>query len=166
VRGFGYDRQNLRYPHRPPETTVVALAEGSAATSFSSSTPSALGGGADQSAGYSRFPPRSICAAKLLPLSAAIRPVGDVAHSALGLQLDGPVERQTGPHCVFITAEGLLMYLYNPTRLCAGPYHRAAKRFLPAAELLFESTRRPGFAALSRLGMRTSTPTQKKNPPE
>jgi O-methyltransferase involved in polyketide biosynthesis len=143
VRALGYDRQTRRYLLDHPQATVVALAEG-LQTSFYRLNSADVG---------DRFcwvtvdlPPMIELRRKLLPQSDRVTLI---AQSALDFSWMDRVETE---HGVFITAEGLLMYLQPPEALSL--IAECAKRF-PGGQMMFDLA--PSrFAALSRRGMRTS----------
>ncbi|OBF85589.1 methyltransferase [Mycobacterium sp. 852002-51163_SCH5372311] len=143
LRARAFDNQALSYLEEHPSATVVALAEG-LQTSFwrlEAALPD------------SQFrwltvdlPPIIDLRARLLPSSPriAVR-----AQSALDYSWMEAIDPSDG---VFITAEGLLMYLQPEQAL--GLIAQCAKRF-PGGRLLFDLP--PRFVSMwSRLGMRTS----------
>ena len=143
VRALGYDRQTRRYLLDHPKATVVALAEG-LQTSFYRLDAAGLGG-------QFRWltvdlPPMVELRRKLLPASERVRMC---AQSALDVSWMDEVETE---HGVFITAEGLMMYLEPDEAL--GLIAECAARF-PGGQMMFDLPP-SGFAALSRRGMRTS----------
>jgi O-methyltransferase involved in polyketide biosynthesis len=83
---------------------------------------------------------------KLLPVSERVRMC---AQSALDFSWMDQVETERG---VFVTAEGLLMYLEPEQAL--GLIAECAKRF-PGGQMMFDLPP-PGLAALHRRGIRTS----------
>jgi O-methyltransferase involved in polyketide biosynthesis len=143
VRALGYDRQTRRYLLDHPKATVVALAEG-LQTSFYRLDAAGLG---DQFQWLTvDLPPMVELRRKLLPASARVRMC---AQSALDVSWMDQVETE---HGVFITAEGLMMYLEPDEAL--GLIAECAARF-PGGQMMFDLPP-SGFAALSRRGMRTS----------
>jgi O-methyltransferase involved in polyketide biosynthesis len=143
VRALGYDRQTRRYLLDHPQATVVALAEG-LQTSFYRLNSADVG---------DRFrwvtvdlPPMVELRRKLLPQSDRVTLI---AQSALDFSWMDRIETE---HGVFITAEGLLMYLQPAEALSL--IAECAKRF-PGGQMMFDLAP-SGFAALSRRGMRTS----------
>jgi len=143
VRALGYDRQTRRYLLDHPKATVVALAEG-LQTSFYRLDAAGLG---DQFQWLTvDLPPMVELRRKLLPGSERVRMC---AQSALDVSWMDQVETE---HGVFITAEGLMMYLEADEAL--GLIAECAARF-PGGQMMFDLPP-SGFAALSRRGMRTS----------
>jgi O-methyltransferase involved in polyketide biosynthesis len=143
VRALGYDRQTRRYLIDHPRATVVALAEG-LQTSFYRLDAFGVG---DQFRWFTvDLPPMIDLRRKLLPPSDR---VAMCAQSALDFSWMDQVDTD---HGVFITAEGLLMYLQPDDAL--GLITECAKRF-PGGQMMFDLPP-TGFAALSRRGMRTS----------
>jgi O-methyltransferase involved in polyketide biosynthesis len=143
VRALGYDRQTRRYLLDHPKATVVALAEG-LQTSFYRLDAAGLG---DQFQWLTvDLPPMVELRRKLLPGSERVRMC---AQSALDGSWMDEVETE---HGVFITAEGLMMYLEPDEAL--GLIAECAARF-PGGQMMFDLPP-SGFAALSRRGMRTS----------
>jgi O-methyltransferase involved in polyketide biosynthesis len=143
VRALGYDRQTRRYLLDHPKATVVALAEG-LQTSFYRLDASGVG---NQFRWLTvDLPPMIDLRRKLLPLSDRVELC---AQSALDFSWTDEVDTE---HGVFITAEGLLMYLQpdEALRLIA----ECAKRF-PGGQMLFDLP--PAlFASWAGHGMRTS----------
>jgi O-methyltransferase involved in polyketide biosynthesis len=143
VRALGYDRQTRRYLLDHPTATVVALAEG-LQTSFYRLDAAGLG---DQFQWLTvDLPPMVELRRKLLPAPERVRMC---AQSALDVSWMDEVETE---HGVFITAEGLMMYLQPDEAL--GLIAECAARF-PGGQMMFDLPP-SGFAALSRRGMRTS----------
>jgi O-methyltransferase involved in polyketide biosynthesis len=143
VRALAYDRNTRRYLVDHPKATVVALAEG-LQTSFYRLNAAGVG---DQFRWLTvDLPPMIELRRKLLPPSERVRMC---AQSALDFSWMDQVETE---HGVFITTEGLLMYLQpdDALRLIA----ECAARF-PGGQMMFDLPP-AGFAALSRRGMRTS----------
>jgi O-methyltransferase involved in polyketide biosynthesis len=143
VRAVAYDRNTRRYLVDHPRATVVALAEG-LQTSFYRLDAAGIG---DQFQWLTvDLPPMIELRRKLLPDSDRVRMC---AQSALDFSWTDQVETE---HGVFITAEGLLMYLQpdEALRLIA----ECAKRF-PGGQMMFDLP--PALlASLARRGMRTS----------
>jgi O-methyltransferase involved in polyketide biosynthesis len=143
VRALAFDRHARRYLADHPKATVVALAEG-LQTSFYRLNGAGVGG-------QFRWltvdlPPMIELRRKLLPASDR---VGMCAQSALDFSWMDRVETK---HGVFITAEGLLMYLQPDDAL--GLIAECAERF-PGGQMMFDLP--PAwFAAWARRGMRTS----------
>jgi O-methyltransferase involved in polyketide biosynthesis len=143
VRALGFDRHTRRYLIDHPQATVVALAEG-LQTSFYRLDSSGIG---DQFRWLTvDLPPMINLRRKLLPPSDRVQLC---AQSALDYTWMDRVEDE---HGVFITAEGLMMYLQPDEAL--GLIDECAKRF-PGGQMMFDLPP-SGFAALSRRGMRTS----------
>jgi O-methyltransferase involved in polyketide biosynthesis len=143
VRAVAYDRNTRRYLVDHPRATVVALAEG-LQTSFYRLVAAGVG---DEFQWLTvDLPPMVDLRRKLLPASERIR---TLAQSALDFSW---MDQVTTEHGVFITAEGLLMYLQpdDALRLIA----ECAKRF-PGGQMMFDLP--PAlFAAWARRGIRTS----------
>ena len=143
VRALGFDRHTRRYLIDHPQATVVALAEG-LQTSIYRLDSSGIG---DQFRWLTvDLPPMINLRRKLLPPSDRVQLC---AQSALDYTWMDRVEDE---HGVFITAEGLMMYLQPDEAL--GLIAECAKRF-PGGQMMFDLPP-SGFAALSRRGMRTS----------
>ena len=143
VRALAFDKQARRFLADHPKATVVALAEG-LQTSFYRLDAAGLG---DQFRWLTvDLPPMIALREKLLPASDRVQMV---AQSALDFSWMDQVETE---HGVFITAEGLLMYLQPDDAL--GLIAECAKRF-PGGQMMFDLP--PAwFAAWARNGMRTS----------
>jgi O-methyltransferase involved in polyketide biosynthesis len=146
LRARAFDNQALDYLKEHPSATVVALAEG-LQTSFwrlEAALPD------------SQFhwltvdlPPIIDIRARLLPCPKKSPRIAVRAQSALDYSWMDSVDPSGG---VFITAEGLLMYLQPEQAL--GLISQCAKRF-PGGRLLFDLP--PPFVSMwSRLGIRTS----------
>jgi O-methyltransferase involved in polyketide biosynthesis len=143
VRALAYDRETRRYLTDHPQATVVALAEG-LQTSFYRLDAAGIG---DQFRWLTvDLPPMIELRRKLLPPSDRIR---TVAQSALDFSWMDAVDPE---HGVFITAEGLLMYLQPEESMSL--IAECAKRF-PGGRMMFDLPP-AGFAWLSRRGMRTT----------
>lgn len=143
LRALTFDIHTRRYLNDHPSATVVALAEG-LQTSFWR-----LDAGISE--GQFRWltvdlPPIPDLRTRLLPKSPRMS-VG--AQSALDYSWTDRVDPSQG---VFITAEGLLMYLQPEQGL--GLIAECAKRF-PGAQMLFDMPA-ASFAKLARRGHRTS----------
>jgi O-methyltransferase involved in polyketide biosynthesis len=142
LRALAFDNQARRYLVDHPRATVVALAEG-LQTSFYRLDAAGVG---DQFQWLTvDLPPMIELRRKLLPASERVRMC---AQSALDFNWMDEVDTE---HGVFVTAEGLLMYLEpdDALRLIA----KCAKRF-PGGQMMFDLP--PLFAAWARRGMRTS----------
>jgi O-methyltransferase involved in polyketide biosynthesis len=143
VRAVAYDRNTRRYLEDHPKATVVALAEG-LQTSFQRLAAAGVG---DQFQWLTvDLPPIIELRRNLLPASDRVRMC---AQSALDF---GWIDQVETEHGVFITAEGLLMYLApdDALRLIA----ECAARF-PGGQMMFDLP--PAvFASLARSGMRAS----------
>ena len=143
LRALAYDRATCRYLGDHPEATVVALAEG-LQTSFYRLDAAGIG---DQFHWLTvDLPPMIELRRKLLPASDRVRMC---AQSALDYSWMDQVD---AGHGVFITAEGLLMYLQPDEAL--GLIAECAKRF-PGGQMLFDLPP-AGLEALHRRGIRTS----------
>ncbi|HEX2286562.1 MAG TPA: class I SAM-dependent methyltransferase [Mycobacterium sp.] len=143
LRALAFDRQARRYLADHPTATVVALAEG-LQTSFY--RLDAAGVGHQFRWLTVDLPPMIELRRKLLPASERIQ---TCAQSALDFSWMDRVDAKDG---VFITAEGLLMYLQPDEAL--GLIAECAKRF-PGGQMIFDLP--PAwFAAWARRGMRTS----------
>ena len=143
MRALAFDRHTRRYLADHPRATVVALAEG-LQTSFYRLDAAGVG---DQFQWLTvDLPPMVELRRKLLPTSDRVRMR---AQSALDFGWMDEVEPE---HGVFITTEGLLMYLEpdEALRLIA----ECANRF-PGGQLMFDLPP-PLFASWARRGMRTS----------
>jgi O-methyltransferase involved in polyketide biosynthesis len=143
LRALAYDNVTRRYLTDHPKATVVALAEG-LQTSFFRLDAAGVG---------DRFqwltvdlPPMIDLRRKLLPASDRVRLL---AQSALDFSWMDDVETE---HGVFITAEGLLMYLQPDEAL--GLIAACAARF-PGGQMMFDLPP-VGLEALHRRGIRTS----------
>jgi O-methyltransferase involved in polyketide biosynthesis len=143
MRALGFDRRMRRYLADHPKATAVALAEG-LQTSFHRLKAAGVG---DQFQWLTvDLPPMIALRRKLLPPSDRVQMC---AQSALDFSWMDQVETE---HGVFITAEGLLMYLQPDDAL--GLIAECAKRF-PGGQMMFDLP--PAlFAAWARRGMRTS----------
>jgi O-methyltransferase involved in polyketide biosynthesis len=143
MRALAYDRTTRRYLVDHPKATVVALAEG-LQTSFYRLDAAGVG---DQFQWLTvDLPPMIELRRKLLPASERVRMR---AQSALDFSWMDHVETE---HGVFITAEGLLMYLEPDDAL--GLIAECAARF-PGGRMMFDLPP-SGLAALHRRGVRTS----------
>jgi O-methyltransferase involved in polyketide biosynthesis len=143
LRALAYDRAARRYLADHPRATVVALAEG-LQTSFYRLTAAGVG---DQFQWLTvDLPPMIELRRKLLPASDRVRMC---AQSALDFCWMDQVDAE---HGVFITAEGLLMYLQPDEALAL--IAECAARF-PGGQMMFDLPP-AGLAALHRHGMRTS----------
>jgi O-methyltransferase involved in polyketide biosynthesis len=143
LRALAFDRAARRYLVDHPAATVVALAEG-LQTSFYRLDAAQVG---DQFRWLTvDLPPIVKLRQKLLPRSPRITVC---AQSALDFSWMDQVDPVEG---VFITAEGLLMYLQPEQSL--GLIAECAQRF-PGGQLMFDLPPR-WFASWARKGMRTS----------
>lgn len=143
LRALAYDTHTRRYLADHPKATVVALAEG-LQTSFYRLDATGVG---DQFQWLTvDLPPMIDLRRKLLPASDRVRMC---AQSALDFSWMDEVDTE---HGVFITAEGLLMYLEPDEAL--GLIAECAARF-PGGQMMFDLPP-AGLAALHRHGMRTS----------
>ena len=143
VRALAFDVYTRRYLADHPKATVVALAEG-LQTSFYRLDAAGVG---DQFRWLTvDLPPMIALRNKLLPASDRVQ---TIAQSALDFSWTEQVETE---HGVFITAEGLLMYLQPDDALAL--IAECAIRF-PGGQMMFDLP--PAwFAAWARRGMRTS----------
>jgi O-methyltransferase involved in polyketide biosynthesis len=143
LRALAFDRATRRYLLDHPAATVVALAEG-LQTSFYRLDAAGIG---DQFHWLTvDLPPMIELRRKLLPASERIRLC---AQSALEFNWMDEVD---GTHGVFITAEGLMMYLQPDEALAL--IAACAKRF-PGGQMMFDLPP-AGLAALHRRGVPTS----------
>jgi O-methyltransferase involved in polyketide biosynthesis len=143
LRALAFDHATRRYLVDHPSATVVALAEG-LQTSFYRLDAAGVG---DQFHWLTvDLPPMVELRQKLLPPSPR---VSTCAQSALDFGWMDHVDPANG---VFITAEGLLMYLQPEQALAL--IGECAKRF-PGGQMMFDLPPR-WFAAWARKGMRTS----------
>jgi O-methyltransferase involved in polyketide biosynthesis len=143
VRALTYDRETRRYLLDHPKATVVALAEG-LQTSFYRLDAGDVGHEFDWLT--VDLPPMIDLRRKLLPGSDRIRMR---AQSALDFSWMDDVDTSDG---VFVTAEGLLMYLQPDEAMSL--IIECAKRF-PGGRMMFDLPP-SGFAWLSRRGMPTT----------
>ncbi|AKS32935.1 class I SAM-dependent methyltransferase [Mycolicibacterium goodii] len=143
LRSMIFDRATVDYLRVHPKATVVALAEG-LQTSFYRLNQAGVG---DQFRWLTvDLPPMVEIRNKLLPPSDRVR---TCAQSALDYSWMDRVDDSEG---VFITAEGLLMYLQPEESM--GLITECARRF-PGGQMIFDLP--PAwFAAWARRGMRTS----------
>lgn len=126
LRALAFDRETTNYLREHPDATVVALAEG-LQTSFYRLSVSGVG---DTFRWHTvDLPPIVALREKLLPPSER---VAVSAQSALDYSWMDAVDASQG---VFITAEGLLMYLQPAEAL--GLITECAKRF-PGAQMMFD----------------------------
>jgi O-methyltransferase involved in polyketide biosynthesis len=143
MRALAFDRTTRRYLADHPRATVVALTEG-LQTSFYRLDAAGAG---DQFQWLTvDLPPMVELRRKLLPASDRVRMC---AQSALDFSWMDEVEPE---HGVFITTEGLLMYLAPDEALQL--IAECANRF-PGGQLMFDLPP-PLFASWARRGMRTS----------
>jgi O-methyltransferase involved in polyketide biosynthesis len=143
VRALAFDREVGRYLADHPKATVVALAEG-LQTSFYRLDAAGFGHEFDWLT--VDLPPMTELRRKLLPASDRVRML---AQSALDFSWMDAVDAENG---VFITAEGLLMYLQPEESMSL--IAECAKRF-PGGRMMFDLPP-SGFAWLSRRGVRTT----------
>jgi O-methyltransferase involved in polyketide biosynthesis len=143
LRALAYDRHTRRYLVDHPKATVVALAEG-LQTSFHRLDAAGIG---DQFHWLTvDLPPMIELRRKLLPAPDRVKMC---AQSALDFSWMDEVDTE---HGVFITAEGLLMYLRPDEAL--GLIAACAARF-PGGQMMFDLPP-VGLEALHRRGVRTS----------
>ncbi|WP_102144723.1 class I SAM-dependent methyltransferase [Mycobacterium hubeiense] len=143
LRALGFDTMARRYLAEYPRATVVALAEG-LQTSFYRIDARGLGG---------QFRWLTVDLPPIIELRRKLLPPSDrvtmCAQSALDFSWMDQVDASDG---VFITAEGLLMYLQPEEAM--GLITECARRF-PGGQMMFDLP--PAwFAAWARRGMRTS----------
>ncbi len=126
LRSLAFDRETTRYLRDHPKATVVALAEG-LQTSFYRLDASGIG---NEFRWHTvDLPPITALRDKLLPHSDRI---SVSAQSALDYSWMDEIDTE---HGVFITAEGLLMYLQPSESL--GLITECARRF-PGAQMMFD----------------------------
>lgn len=143
LRALTFDKHARRYLLDHPKATVVALAEG-LQTSFYRLDAAGLG---DQFRWLTvDLPPMIDLRRKLLPASDRVQLC---AQSALDFSWMDQVDTD---HGVFITAEGLLMYLQPDEAMAL--ITECAARF-PGGQMMFDLPP-SGLAALARRGVRTS----------
>jgi O-methyltransferase involved in polyketide biosynthesis len=149
LRAKLFDKHTRRYLRDHPRATVVALAEGLQTSFYRLDADDPNGG---PGVGHD-FRWVSVDLPPMMELREALLPPSDrvisCAQSALDFSWMDRVDAEDG---VFVTAEGLLMYL-QPTeamRLITA----CAARF-PGGQMMFDLAP-VGFAALTRLGMPTS----------
>ncbi|MDG4666127.1 class I SAM-dependent methyltransferase [Mycobacterium sp. 236(2023)] len=148
LRALMFDKWTRRYLRDHPKATVVALAEG-LQTSFyrlDADSPQNSGIGHDFAWVTVDLPPMIDLRRKLLPASDRVKLI---AQSALDFSWMDHIDTGDG---VFITAEGLLMYLQPKEAMAL--ITECAARF-PGGQMMFDLTP-PAFFPLARRGMRTS----------
>ena len=143
LRAKVFDKHTSRYLVDHPRATVVALAEGLQTSFF---RLDAAGVGNEFRWLTVDLPPMIELRRKLLPASDRVQMC---AQSALDFSWMDQVDTADG---VFITAEGLLMYL--PPRDAMALITECAARF-PGGQMMFDLPP-SAFAGLTRRGMRTS----------
>jgi O-methyltransferase involved in polyketide biosynthesis len=154
LRALVFDKHTRRYLLDHPKATVVALAEGLQTSFFRLDGSGRQGPKDDSGVGEGHqfrwltvdLPPMIELRRKLLPTSERVQMC---AQSALDFSWMDQVDTTEG---VFITAEGLLMYLQPDQALAL--ITECAARF-PGGQMMFDLPP-SGFAALARRGMRTS----------
>lgn len=148
LRALAFDKQTRRYLRDHPKATVVALAEGMQTSFFrlDADTPQNSDIGHDFRWVSIDFPPTIELRRALLPASDRVQLI---AQSALDFSWMDQVDSTEG---VFITAEGLLMYLQPDEAMAL--ITECAARF-PGGRMMFDLTP-SAFAPLARRGMRTS----------
>ncbi|ANI41437.1 class I SAM-dependent methyltransferase [Mycolicibacterium vaccae] len=144
LRSLAFDKQTARYLHDHPKATVVALAEGLQTSFYRLEAQPGIGH--DFRWLTVDLPPMIELRRKLLPASDRVRML---AQSALDFSWMDQVDSSEG---VFITAEGLLMYLQPEESMAL--ITECAARF-PGGRMLFDLPP-AGFAPLVRRGMRAS----------
>lgn len=145
VRALVFDKCTRRYLRDHPRATVVALAEG-LQTSFYRLDAGAEDVGHDFRWLTVDLPPMIDLRNKLLPPSDRARAL---AQSALDFSWMDQVDTSEG---VFITAEGLLMYLQPDEAMSL--IRECAARF-PGGQMIFDLAP-SGFAVLVKRGLRAS----------
>ncbi|MBB2993136.1 O-methyltransferase involved in polyketide biosynthesis [Mycolicibacterium iranicum] len=148
LRAKAFDKQIRRYLLDHPRATVVALAEGLQTTFFrlDADSPQNRGVGHEFSWVSVDLPPMIELRRKLLPESERVRMI---AQSALDFSWMDQIDAGEG---VFVTAEGLLMYLQPEEAMAI--ITECAARF-PGGRMMFDLPP-SGFAALTRRGMPAS----------
>ena len=145
LRALTFDKHARRYLRHHPEATVVALAEGLQTSFFRLDAP-----GTDVGHEFTwvtvDLPPMIELRRTLLPASDRVR---TIAQSALDFSWMDQVDTTDG---VFITAEGLLMYLQPEESMAL--ITECAARF-PGGQMMFDLPP-SAFAALAKRGLRTS----------
>jgi len=143
LRAAAFDREMQEYLRSHPKASVVALAEGLQTSFWRLETE----GYADELTWYSiDLPPVMALRAQLLPHDDRIVPLGQ---SALDHSWMDRVDQSNG---VFITAEGLLMYL-NPDN-ALGLIRECAARF-PGGRMMFDNIP-PFFSRKTLKGVKLS----------
>ncbi|HEY9266273.1 MAG TPA: class I SAM-dependent methyltransferase [Mycobacterium sp.] len=144
LRALTFDKQARRYLLDHPRATVVALAEGLQTSFYRLDASGDVG---DKFRWLTvDLPPMIELRRKLLPPSDRVRLC---AQSALDFSWMDQVDAD---HGVFITAEGLLMYLQPEEAMAL--ITECAARF-PGGQMMFDLPP-SGLAALARRGVRTS----------
>ena len=149
VRALVFDKWTRRYLRDHPRATVVALAEGLQTSFYRLDAPA---GDASRDVGHDfrwltvDLPPMVELRRKLLPASDRVEMV---AQSALDFSWMDRVKTDDG---VFITAEGLLMYLQPEEAMAL--IAECAARF-PGGQMIFDLPP-SAFASLVRRGVRAS----------
>jgi O-methyltransferase involved in polyketide biosynthesis len=144
LRANLFDKYTRRYLLDHPKATVVALAEGLQTSFYRLDTTAGVGH--DFRWVTVDLPPMIDLRRKLLPASERVHMC---AQSALDFSWMDDVDAE---HGVFITAEGLLMYLQPHDAMAL--ITRCAARF-PGGQMMFDLAP-SAFAPLARRGMRTS----------
>ena len=145
LRAAAFDAATRRYLRDHPKATVVALAEGLQTSFYRLDAPSA-GVGHDFRWLTVDLPPVVELRRQLLPASDRVQMI---AQSALDFSW---MDQVTATEGVFITAEGLLMYLQPEEAMSL--ITACAARF-PGGQMIFDLPPK-GFAALARRGMPAS----------
>ncbi|MGZ8803279.1 MAG: class I SAM-dependent methyltransferase [Mycobacterium sp.] len=152
LRALIFDKHTRRYLVDHPRATVVALAEGLQTSFFRLDASGPIDAAGVAGVGHDfrwltvDLPPMVEMRRKLLPASDRIQLC---AQSALDFGWMDQVDTDDG---VFITAEGLLMYLQPDEAMAL--ITECAARF-PGGQMMFDLPP-SGFAALTRRGVRTS----------
>jgi O-methyltransferase involved in polyketide biosynthesis len=152
IRALAFDDATRTYLRDHPAATVVALAEG-LQTSFWRLSAGGAGNSAGAGGAGGKFRWLTVDLPPIVELRSKLLPQSDRVEVAAQSALDyGWMDRVDPTDGVFITAEGLLMYL-QPTEAMA-LITECAKRF-PGGAMMFDLP--PSwFAWIARRGMRTS----------
>ncbi|MEW5808372.1 MAG: class I SAM-dependent methyltransferase [Actinomycetota bacterium] len=148
LRANLFDKHTRRYLRDHPKATVVALAEGLQTSFYRLETAGGVG---------HEFSWLSVDLPPMIELRRALLPPSDritlCAQSALDFSWMDRVDADNNTDDgVFITAEGLLMYLQPDDAMSV--IRACAARF-PGGQMIFDLPP-SGFSALARRGMRTS----------
>ncbi|MGE2730188.1 class I SAM-dependent methyltransferase [Mycolicibacterium vaccae] len=147
IRAVQFDKYTRRYLVDHPKATVVALAEGLQTSFYRIDAP---GPGPDVGHDFRWL---SVDLPPVIDLRRALLPPSDRVQMCAQSALDFSWMDRVGPaDGVFITAEGLLMYLSPEDAM--GLIRECAKRF-PGGQMIFDLPP-SAFAPLTRRGLRTS----------